>query len=69
MPEKSGAVKAKSFSGALKTKPVRDFIFETIVDASITTSTPCKIVHVAGFRKFSLMGRLREHPREKSALR
>lgn len=62
MPEKSGAAKAESFAGAIKAKPVRDYIFETIVDASITTSTPCKIVNVAGFRKFSLMGRFEGAP-------
>jgi hypothetical protein len=43
----------------------RDHIFETIIDATITTSTPGKIVNVAGFRKFSLLARFEGQPNAK----
>ena len=57
MPEKIAMVKTELNAGPVKPIATRDYIFETIVDATINTSTACKIVNVAGFRRFSLMGR------------
>jgi hypothetical protein len=40
----------------------RDYIFECILNDTINESTPCKMVNVAGFRRFSLMGRFEGKP-------
>jgi hypothetical protein len=65
MPEKNAMGKIELTADPVKAKASRDFIFETIVDATINTSTACKLVNVAGFRKFSLMGRFDGQPSAK----
>lgn len=40
----------------------QDFTFETILDQTISTSTPAKVVSVAGFREFSLLARFEGPP-------
>ena len=49
--------KSELITGPVNASATRDFIFETLIDATINTSTASKYVNVGGFRKFSLMAR------------
>ena len=40
----------------------QEAIFETVMDQTISESTPAEIVSVAGFRKFSLLARFEGPP-------
>lgn len=41
---------------------VRPHIFETILEETISTHKPAKVVDVAGYRRFSLLGRFEGPP-------
>ena len=49
--------KSELITGPVNASATRDFIFETLIDATINTSTASTYVNVGGFRKFSLMAR------------
>ena len=41
---------------------VPDYIYETIIDETISTHKPAKVVDLVGFREFSLLARLKGAP-------
>ncbi len=66
MAEKIAAEKSELFLEPSKASATRDYIFETLFDATINTSNNAsKVVNVGGFRKFSIMARFEGQPSSK----